>query len=280
MTPYLYHWVGRPEKSCERIRRIVNDYFNDTPEGLPGNDDSGAMSSWLIWNMLGLYPVAGQDLYIVGSPLVCSYSIMLPNGKMLRVNAKGSKWKRRFLHHEQLMKGGKIVLPWHDRMAERQVISQKAISIPRNEEHGKVTRFICHYTLNGQYRNWDGFLASSDSDTIRIKMNASIYLIPSGQVKYGRYFCWDSPQKSENQYFCQGTFLFISDKAMRDLNGKGFFVYDEITWRKVAEDDKEIVVKADVDNTLMKIAKGEDLPWIIEMKNNPLGIDWKLELIH
>ena len=39
-------------------------------------------------------------------------------------------------------------------------------------------------------------------------------------------------------------------------------------------------MKADVDNTLMKIAKGEELPWIIEMKNNPLGIDWKLELIH
>ncbi len=280
MTPYLYHWVGRPEKSCERIRRIVNDYFNDTPEGLPGNDDSGAMSSWLIWNMLGLYPVAGQDLYIVGSPLVCSYSIMLPNGKRLQVSAKGGKWNHRFLHHEQLMNGGKLVLPWHEKMAERQIVTQKGAQIQKSNVYGKITRFTCHYILNGQYRNWEGNLSSSDSDTIRMKMNASTYLIPSEQVKQGRYFCWDSPQKGVNIYHCQGTFLFVSDVAMRDLNGKGFFVYDEITWRKVAEDEKEIVVKADVDNTMMRIAKGKELPWIIEMKNNPLGIDWKLELIH
>jgi hypothetical protein len=239
MTPYLYHWVGKPEKSCERIRRIVNDYFNDSPEGLPGNDDSGAMSSWLIWNMLGLYPVAGQDLYIVGSPLIRSYSIALPNGKRLQVSAKGGKWNHRFLHHEQLMNGEKLVLPWHEKMAERQIVTQKGAQIQKSNVYGKITRFTCHYILNGQYRNWEGNLSSSDSDTIRMKMNASTYLIPSEQVKQGRYFCWDSPQKGVNIYHCQGTFLFVSDVAMRDLNGKGFFVYDEITWRKVAEDEKK-----------------------------------------
>ena len=59
MTPYLYHWADRPELSCERIRQIVADNYSDRPDGLPGNDDSGAMSSWLVWNMLGLYGLFG-----------------------------------------------------------------------------------------------------------------------------------------------------------------------------------------------------------------------------
>lgn len=77
MTPYLYHWVGRPDLSVQRIQQIVNDNYDDSPGGLPGNDDGGAMSSWLVFNMLGFYPIAGQNLYIVGSPMIPEYTIHL-----------------------------------------------------------------------------------------------------------------------------------------------------------------------------------------------------------
>lgn len=104
MTPYLYHWVDRPDLSVARIRQIVNDNYNDTPLGLPGNDDSGAMSSWLVFNMMGLYPVAGQNLYLVGSPLIPEYTIHLENGKKLQVvrDEKMKSWDRKFLTHELL----------------------------------------------------------------------------------------------------------------------------------------------------------------------------------
>lgn len=84
MTPYLYHWVGRPDLSVQRIHQKVNDNYDDSPAGLPGNDDGGAMSSWLVFNMLGFYPIAGQNLYIVGSPMIPEYTIHLSNGKDLK----------------------------------------------------------------------------------------------------------------------------------------------------------------------------------------------------
>ena len=61
LTPYLYQYIGRPDLSARRVSQIVNRYFSDTPDGLPGNDDSGAMSAWLVWAMLGRYPVTAAS---------------------------------------------------------------------------------------------------------------------------------------------------------------------------------------------------------------------------
>lgn len=69
LTPYLYHYIGRPDLSSRRVSAIVNRYFSDTPDGLPGNDDSGAMSAWLVWGMLGRYPVAGQNKWLEIAPV-------------------------------------------------------------------------------------------------------------------------------------------------------------------------------------------------------------------
>ena len=46
----------------------------DGSAGLPGNDDSGAISSWLVFHMMGLYPNAGQDYYLIHTPLPVSYT--------------------------------------------------------------------------------------------------------------------------------------------------------------------------------------------------------------
>lgn len=72
LTPYLYIYIGRTDLASARVSQIVNRYFNDTPTGLPGNDDSGAMSAWLIWAMIGKYPVAGQGKYVAITPCVLS----------------------------------------------------------------------------------------------------------------------------------------------------------------------------------------------------------------
>ena len=53
LTPCLYHWLGKPWRSSDRIREIIAKNYNDGPVGLPGNDDSGAMSSWLAFHMIG-----------------------------------------------------------------------------------------------------------------------------------------------------------------------------------------------------------------------------------
>lgn len=277
MTPYLYHWADRPERSSERIRRIITDHFSDQRDGLPGNDDSGAMSSWLVWNMLGLYPVAGQNLYLVGSPMIKSYRILLPNGKWLTVEAKG-KWRHRFLKHEDLLAGGKLLLPWHTKLAPQSQADRETIKFVSPI----VTHALwwqAHFVLNRQYRDWAVGCDEFEDNPLVIRCNHSTYFIPKDVVDHADRFTWNSPQKGINEYSCRGTFLFISRDALQQLKAKGAFVYDEITWRKIAQSAETITVKADVDGTEMVISTVCRLPWVLEMRHNPLGIDWKLEFI-
>ena len=301
MTPYLYHWADRPDLSVARIRQIVNDNYNDTPLGLPGNDDSGAMSSWLVFNMMGLYPVAGQNLYLVGSPLIPEYTIHLENGKKLQVvrDEKMKSWDRKFLTHELLTNGGKLVLPGFsavdsivDNGAKLLITNQKE-RFPRCEQDvdnllkSIPSQGISHFVLNRQYRNWElgATYLNGNRDTLYLKCNQSVYLIPERLVDEATGFSWDNPQKGKNIYvcnksqnkgMCDGTFLFISRKALQQLLHSGTFIYNDITWRQVSRDAKTVVVRADIDGTTMCISLCHQLPWVLWMKNNPLGIDWTL----
>ena len=301
MTPYLYHWVDRPDLSVARIRQIVNDNYNDTPLGLPGNDDSGAMSSWLVFNMMGLYPVAGQNLYLVGSPLIPEYTIHLENGKKLQVvrDEKMKSWDRKFLTHELLTNGGKLVLPGFSAVdsivdnGAKMLISNQKERFPRCEQDvdnllkSIPSQGISHFVLNRQYRNWElgATYLNGNRDTLYLKCNQSVYLIPERLVDEATGFSWDNPQKGKNIYVCNksqnkgmrdGTFLFISRKALQQLLHSGTFIYNDITWRQVSRDAKTVVVRADIDGTTMCISLCHQLPWVLWMKNNPLGIDWTL----
>ena len=69
-TPYAYHYAGRPDRTAEIVRAVMRHHFADSPGGLPGNDDSGALSAWYVWNTVGLFPVPGQGIFLLGSPTV------------------------------------------------------------------------------------------------------------------------------------------------------------------------------------------------------------------
>ena len=84
----LYNYAGRPDKSADIVHLLLEKAFTDSRAGIPGNDDSGAMSSWLIFQTLGIYPVAGQDVYLISTPSLPDASLMLGNGKVLRIVAK------------------------------------------------------------------------------------------------------------------------------------------------------------------------------------------------
>ena len=121
LTPCLYHWIGRPDLTSDRVRQIICDYYTDQPDGLPGNDDSGAMSSWLAFHMLGLYPNAGQSYYLLHAPLIPEWTLQLSNGNMLHgiLKGKGTHFEKVTLNgkvlddarleHADLMEGGELV---------------------------------------------------------------------------------------------------------------------------------------------------------------------------
>ena len=67
-APWAYHYAGRPDRTADVVQAALTWQLGTGPGGLPGNDDSGGLSSWYVWASLGLFPVAGQALFLVNAP--------------------------------------------------------------------------------------------------------------------------------------------------------------------------------------------------------------------
>jgi predicted alpha-1,2-mannosidase len=86
-TPWTYDFVGAPAQTESVVRRIQDQLYTNTPGGLPGNDDGGAMSSWYVFSAIGLYPdIPGVGGFVLGSPLFSSATIQLGSGHVLQIN--------------------------------------------------------------------------------------------------------------------------------------------------------------------------------------------------
>ncbi|EIF32831.1 alpha-1,2-mannosidase, putative [Burkholderia sp. Ch1-1] len=109
--PWVYNWAGAPSKTADLIKDIVTTQFAATPGGLPGNDDMGAMSSWYIWAMIGMYPeVPGVAGFALHSPQVSAATITLENGKTITISAAGAPNSN---YVQSLQVNGKAVnTPW------------------------------------------------------------------------------------------------------------------------------------------------------------------------
>ncbi len=127
LIPVLYNWAGRPDHTAEVVTMLLEKWFSAQRSGIPGNDDSGAMSSWFIFHSLGFYPNAGQDIYLIGTPTFPEAEVQVAPGKTLRIVAKnldsehinrfvqtatlnGAPLEQSWFRHEQIAGGGTLVL--------------------------------------------------------------------------------------------------------------------------------------------------------------------------
>lgn len=67
-APWAYQYAGRPDRTAEVVHAVVHNQFGTGRGGLPGNDDSGGLSSWYVWASLGIFPVAGQNVFLLNAP--------------------------------------------------------------------------------------------------------------------------------------------------------------------------------------------------------------------
>ena len=82
-VPYLFALWGSPDETQVWARWALRAFYKEGPLGLPGNDDGGTMSAWLLFTELGFYPLAGSDQYVVGSPLFSHATLHLPGGDLV-----------------------------------------------------------------------------------------------------------------------------------------------------------------------------------------------------
>lgn len=123
-TIYMYNRVGAPHKTQKYVHEVLTKLYNDTPEGICGNEDTGQMSAWYVFSSLGLYPmdpVSGQ--YELGTPSFEKATIHLPSGKdfVIRANQltdanylveavflNGQKLDRTYITYDELLRGGEL----------------------------------------------------------------------------------------------------------------------------------------------------------------------------
>jgi len=76
--PFMYHYADRPGLSTQRSRQVIATDFNTSVNGLPGNDDSGAMGSYAFFYLAGLYPLPATKQYLLSSPYFPEISFFNP----------------------------------------------------------------------------------------------------------------------------------------------------------------------------------------------------------
>ena len=129
--PYLYDYVGAPWKTQKYIHSLIDTYFIDSYLGMPGDEDGGGMSAFVVFSMMGFFPVTpGTTNYAIGSPFFKKAILHLPSGKSFIIKAKdiskenkyiqsarlnGQPLSKPFLTHEQLMAGGTLELQMGNR---------------------------------------------------------------------------------------------------------------------------------------------------------------------
>ena len=105
LTAFLYHYARRPALSVDRIHSYIPSLFNDTLAGIPGNDDSGSMGTFVVFSMLGIFPNAGQSVYFIVPPFFPSVAITNPQtGKTATIRNVNfdSRYKRRYVQSAKL----------------------------------------------------------------------------------------------------------------------------------------------------------------------------------
>ena len=125
--PYLFNYVkGEEWRSQKLVNKLVRKYFQNKPDGLPGNDDTGTMSAWLVYSMMGIYPISpGSPEYTITSPMFDKITIQLDSkyykkkqlvieregkskGRINKILLDKTKHKSYFITHDKLINSNKL----------------------------------------------------------------------------------------------------------------------------------------------------------------------------
>jgi len=121
---YLFNFAGQPDKTQYWLNKIMTTLYDDTPEGLCGNEDCGQMSAWYVFSALGFYPVnPASGEYELGTPMV-KRAVLTAGNHPFVVEAKdlseeniyvqsvilnGKILDRHFITHKEILEGGMLV---------------------------------------------------------------------------------------------------------------------------------------------------------------------------
>lgn len=110
--PYLYNYAGEPWQTQRRVRQIMDLWYDTTPQGLSGDEDGGAMSSWYVFNAMGFYPQCpGRPIFDIGSPLFEETTINVGGGRTFVIEAKDVSAQNKYIQ-SAVLNGTPLNKPW------------------------------------------------------------------------------------------------------------------------------------------------------------------------
>ena len=101
--PYVYDRLGAPWKTQKRVRMLLESFFTDTLQGIPGDEDGGGLSAFVVFSMMGFYPATvGLPVYDIGSPVFDKTTIHLKNGKDFVILARHTSHENKYVQSIRL----------------------------------------------------------------------------------------------------------------------------------------------------------------------------------
>jgi len=138
--PYLYNLTGSPWKTQKRVRMLLDTWYKDNIFGIPGDEDGGGMSAFVVFSSMGFYPlIPGLPIYTITSPLFEEVKISLPNGKTFTVTAEGGTEKNKYIT-KAFLNGNPLDIPWitHEDIMNGGVLKLVMVPYPdKNWGNGK-----------------------------------------------------------------------------------------------------------------------------------------------
>ena len=146
---YLYNYISKPNKTQEKTYQILTQFYNNTPDGLIGNEDCGQMSAWYILSSMGFYQVCpGKPEYTITSPLFDKVKINLENGKIFEISKLNSFKQFEYIKstklngmisnnsaitHTAIINGGKLEFEMAKEFSEKFQFGKTESFIPKTE---------------------------------------------------------------------------------------------------------------------------------------------------
>ena len=129
--PFMYVFGGKPWRISDIVSEYLVPTFTDEPDGLYGEDDSGALSAFNVFAQMGIFPLCpGTDEYVLFAPYLKSWKLMNPDGTTFSVichrrnerdryiasaTLNGKKYTHSYIKHSVIRSGGELILEMTDR---------------------------------------------------------------------------------------------------------------------------------------------------------------------
>lgn len=138
--PYLYNYAGKPWMTQKRIRTLLNQWFRNDLMGVPGDEDGGGMSAFVVFSQMGFYPVTpGSPTYNIGSPMFTDVKVDMGNGNTFEIRANNASDENKYVQSAKL-NGVTLNQPWfnHSDIAAGGLLELE-MGPKANKEWGLVT---------------------------------------------------------------------------------------------------------------------------------------------